>query len=186
VNSIPFPASGPAPMQHVRHDIDFVPAMPQAHAPDDPQATAAEVAVAAELVTTVHKPISQVMDEILWTVHAEDHIDRVEEIFAQQGLTSAPVVGSNGAIVGMLGAPELLAFHAEGKNPKAVQAWEISRIRLFEVGPDDTVEDVAKLMTDNALPSIAVTEFGRLKGVVSEHTLLQEILHVLPDERAKD
>ena len=160
----------------------FAPSVPAS----DPQVTAAEVAVAVELVSTVGKPISQVMEATLWTVHAEDSIEKVEEIFAAQGLASAPVVGSNGAIVGMLGAPELAAFHAEGKNAKAVQAWEISRIKTFEVSPTDTVEEVAKLMTENKIEHISVTEFGRLKGIVSAQNLLQEILNVLPHEAPKE
>ena len=92
------------------------------------------------------------------------------------------MVGSNGAIVGMIGAAELAQFHIEGKNAKAVQAWEISRITTFEVSPADTVEEVAKLMSDNKIENISVTECGRLKGIVSTQDLLQEILKVLPDD----
>lgn len=139
-------------------------------------------AASDELVAKVHQPISDVMDRTLWTVHAEDSIEQVEGILAEQGLTSAPVVGSNGAIVGMIGTPELVQFHADGKNAKAVQAWEISRIKHFEVSPGDTVEDVAKLMAENKVESVSVTECGRLKGVVSTQDLLQELLKVLPDE----
>lgn len=135
-----------------------------------------------ELAAKVHQPISEIMEQTLWTVHAEDSIEQVEEILTEQGLTSAPVVGSNGAIVGMIGTPELVQFHAEGKNAKAVQAWEISRIKHFEVSPGDTVEEVAKLMAENKVESISVTECGRLKGVVSTQDLLQEILKVLPEE----
>jgi len=141
-----------------------------AHAPSD------------ELIATVSQPISSVMEQTLWTVHDEDTIEKVEEILAEQDLASAPVVGSNGAVVGMIGTQELVQFHAEGKNAKAVHAWEISRIKAFEVSPDDTVEEVAKLMADNKIEHISVTECGRLKGIVSTQDLLQEILKVLPDE----
>ncbi len=167
------------------NQIEFASSLDDVTAHPAPEVTAADVAVAAELVSTVSKPISDVMEHTLWTVHAEDSIDKVEEILATQGLASAPVVGSNGAIVGMIGAPELVAFHAEGKNAKAVQAWEISRIKTFEVSPTDTVEDVAKLMTENKIENISVTEFGRLKGVVSSQDLLQELLNVLPHDAAK-
>ena len=130
----------------------------------------------------VSRPISSVMDQTLWTVHAEDSIERVEEILAEQNLLSAPVVGSNGAIVGMIGAHELAHFHTEGKNAKAVQAWEIARIKTFEVSPGDSVEEVAKLMADNKIENISVTECGRLKGIVSTQDLLQDMLRALPDE----
>lgn len=147
-----------------------------------PHTPEASHAAGDDLIATVSRPISSVMEETLWTVHAENTIEKVEEILAEQGLTSAPVVGSNGAIVGMIGTQELVQFHAEGKNAKAVQAWEISRIKAFEVSPGDTVEDVAKLMAENKIETISVTECGRLKGIVSTQDLLQEILKVLPDE----
>lgn len=155
--------------------------------PQDSPPPAPDIAAAVpaeELAAHVSRPISEVMDATLWTVHAEDSIERVEAILSEQGLTSAPVVGSNGAIVGMIGAAELVQFHADGKNAKAVQAWEISRIKTFEVSPGDSVEDVAKLMAENKIENISVTECGRLKGIVSTQDLLQDMLKVLPDDTA--
>jgi predicted transcriptional regulator len=189
VNDTPLPEIEPERLAAASNMIEFdtsleARVLEAVTAEPEVAATPAEVAVAAELVSTVHKPIAEVMDQTLWTVHAEDPIDKVEAFLAAQGLSSAPVVGSNGAIVGMIGAPELAAFHAEGKNPKAVQAWEISRIKTFEVNPTDTVEEVAKLMAENKVETISVTEFGFLKGVVSSQNLLQEILNVLPSEPA--
>ena len=163
---IPAPAPALAPPAHP---------MPTSHEMSPP-------AGAEALVAQVSRPISEVMEQILWTVHAEDSIERVEQILADQGLSCAPVVGSNGAIVGMIGQSELAHFHIEGKNPKAVQAWEISRIKSFEVSPGDSVEDVAKLMAENKIENISVTECGRLKGIVSTRDLLQDILNVLPHE----
>lgn len=186
MNNPPLPEIEPDRLTASSNDIAFESSAPAPSPESDLHASAAEVAVAVELVSAVHRPISAVMEATLWTVHAEDSIDKVEEILAAQGLASAPVVGSNGAIVGMIGATELAAFHAEGKNAKAVQAWEISRIKTFEVSPTDTVEDVAKLMTENKIEHISVTEFGRLRGVVSAQGLLQEILNVLPGDTTRE
>lgn len=159
--------------------IEFVPAAMAA-----PEAMTAELEQGGDATVHPHagRPISAVMDQTLWTVHAEDSIERVVEILAAQNLSSAPVVGSNGAIVGMLGAAELAQFHTEGKNAKAVQAWEIARIKAFEVSPGDTVEDVAKLMAENKIENISVTECGRLKGIVSTQDLLRDMLKALPDQ----
>ena len=182
MNDLPLPDIQPDRLQQATNEIEFTPAPATVTDSAGHEVTEAEVAVAVELVSTVSQPISAVMEATLWTVHAEDFIEAVEATFAAQGLNSAPVVGSNGAIVGMIGAPELAAFHAEGKNPRAVQAWEISRIKYFEVSPTDTVEEVAKLMNEHRIDTISVTEFGRLKGIVSAQNLLQEILNVLPGE----
>lgn len=122
------------------------------------------------------KPVSSMMERNMWTVDAEDMVEEVEQILARQGLASIPVVGSNGAIVGIIGPQELARFFSEKGNAKAVRAWEISRCTTFEVGPDDSIEDVAKLMAEKTIEYIAVTELGVLKGVVSALNLLQAVL----------
>jgi predicted transcriptional regulator len=169
--------------------IEFVPAAVAPPLVPDEMAPAAAAAYAmagdSELASHVSRPISSVMEQTLWTVHAEDSIERVEGILTEQELSSAPVVGSNGAVIGMIGAQELAQFHIDGKNAKAVQAWEIARIKLFEVSPGDSVEEVAKLMAENKLENMSVTECGRLKGIVSTRDLLQDMLNALPDESSR-
>ena len=141
---------------------------------------------AADKMSNVGMPISSIMDKTLWIVNAEDTIEKVEETLAMHGLTSIPVLGSNGAIVGMIGIQELALFHAEKKNAKAVRAWEISRIKAFEVSPGDTVEDVANFMAESKIENIAVTELGGLKGVISTQDLVQVILKKITDDASHD
>jgi CBS domain-containing protein len=131
------------------------------------------------------KPISSMMQQNVRSVDAEDTIDKVEEILFAHGSSSAPVIGSNGAIVGIIGQQELADFHAARKNAKAVRAWEISRCKMFEVSPHDTLEDVAKLMAENKIEYIAVTELGALKGVVTALDLVQVILREAEQEHAR-
>ncbi len=151
------------------------------YAPEIAEPALAQEPPEADLAAYMGRPISAVMDRTLWTVHAEDSIEKVEEILGGQNLKSAPVVGSNGAIVGMIGGQELSQFHSEGKNAKAVQAWEIARIRTFEVAPGDSVEEVAKLMAEHKVENISVTECGRLIGIVSTQDLLNDMLKALPE-----
>ncbi|QYF92719.1 CBS domain-containing protein [Massilia sp. PAMC28688] len=176
MNTAAMPYTGPERRLNTGLGLTLEPVDPTvvgAHAP--PMADGA-----AALVSTVHRPIAEVMEPKLWTVHDEDSVARVEEIFAEQHLSCAPVMGANGIIAGMIGAAELAQFHFENKNPKAVQAWEICRIKHFEVSPHETVEDVARQLTEHQVESVAVTEDGHLLGVVTLKDLMQEILRVLP------
>lgn len=183
MNESAMPYSGPERRINTGLQLTLEPADPTVVG-GFPGVTAAEASAGAELVSIVHKPVSAVMDATLWTVHDEDSVARVEEIFSEHHLSCAPVMGANGVISGMIGAAELAQFHFENKNPKAVHAWEICRIRHFEVSPDETVEAVAKQLTDHQVESVAVTESGRLLGVVTLTDLMQEILNVLPAEPA--
>ncbi|CAN5287028.1 hypothetical protein BH11PSE11_BH11PSE11_07990 [soil metagenome] len=126
--------------------------------------------------TRTSAPISSAMQENVPTVDAEDFIDQVERVLGTNNLTAVPVLGSNGAIVGVIGAHEITQFVAEKKNAKAVRAWEISRCRLFEVGPNDPVDEVAKLLAENQFDYIAVTELGSFKGMVQARDLVPILL----------
>lgn len=119
------------------------------------------------------KPISSVMRHDLSAVDAADTVEKVQQVLAAQTCTSVPVIGSNGAIVGIIGPQELAQLLADKKNPKVARAWEISRCTMFEVRPDDSIEDVARFMADNKLDYVAVTELGALKGLVSALDLVQ-------------
>jgi len=123
----------------------------------------------------LQQPISSVMTRNLRTVYAEDTVEIVEKTLKKLGYASIPVQGSNGIIVGMIGPQELAHFFSENKNPKAVQAWEISCCTTFEVSPDESIEAVSTLMTEKKVEYIAVTELGELIGVVSALDILEEI-----------
>ncbi len=118
-------------------------------------------------------PVSSVMVKNLWTVHAEDTIQNVEKTMHREGLSSVPVMGSNGVIIGVVGARELAEFIAGNKNPHVVCAWEVSRCTNFEVAPETTIAQVASLMTHDRVEYIAVTENGVLLGAVSALDILR-------------
>lgn len=121
------------------------------------------------------RPISSMMEKNVLTVHAENTVAQVEEILSMNNFSSVPVVGSNGVVIGMISSKELINFHAEKKNGTAVRAWEICRITHFEVGPDASVMDVAKLMVDHRIQHIAVTENGNLYGLVSAIDFVEQV-----------
>ena len=133
------------------------------------------VATAADSRTKFCNPISSIMQQNVTSVYAENTVDHVERVLTEKNLLSVPVRGSNGAIVGIIGPEELARFHLDKKNAKAVRAWEISRCTMFQVSPDYSVEDVAKLMVEHRIEYIAVAKHGVLKGVVSALDLVQAI-----------
>src|SRR5450631_77964 len=69
-----------------------------------------KVATARFGAPKTNKPISSMMDPNAWTIDAEDTIEKVEEILSRQSSSAVPVMGSNGAIVGIIGPQELAQF----------------------------------------------------------------------------
>ena len=77
------------------------------------------------------KLISSVMQKQLAAVDASDTVAQVQQALAAQTCASVPVIGSNGAIVGIIGPRELAQFLADKKNPKVARARENRRCTMF-------------------------------------------------------
>jgi CBS domain-containing protein len=122
------------------------------------------------------RPISSMMETDILVVHDEDTVARVEQILSTHRFSSVPVLGAKDAVVGMICAQDIVAFHSARRMPAAVRAWEICRITHFQVGPDDSVIDVARLMLDNHIEHIAVTDKGNLLGLVSAIDFVEQLV----------
>lgn len=113
------------------------------------------------------KPISTIMQRIVNPAAMDDTVEEVERILNTHDFSCVPVVADNGAVVGILTSRDLLHFHATGKDPKAVHAWEICHYKPIEVRPDAPIADVAERMVNNRIHHIVVAENGAMKGIVS-------------------
>ena len=60
-----------------------------------------------------------------------------------------------------------MKFHALGRDPLAVPAWQLCSYRPISVGIDAPVHEVARLMVDRHVHHVVVTEGSSLAGVVS-------------------
>jgi len=86
-----------------------------------------------------NQPISKLMSRLVWSIGFEDSVKSIENLFSTKGLAWAPVLEPSGRVVGVLSAVDLLRFHAEGKDPEAVQAWQLCSYKPFTVEPDTEV-----------------------------------------------
>lgn len=97
----------------------------------------------------------------------DDTVEQVEALMKSHHVSSAPVFDTNGAILGIITATDLLQFHAMGRDPKRVSAWEICSYRPFDVAPDTPISEVAELMLAHRIHHVVVTDHGSMVGIVS-------------------
>jgi len=119
------------------------------------------------------QPVSRIMVKSVFTADTEDTIERVDDLLNTHKLSSIPVVDAKGVIFGILSAPDLVRFHAAGKNPRTVRAWELCTYKPIEVGPATPAGEVARLMVKNRIHHVVVTENGLIKGFVSTLDFLE-------------
>jgi signal-transduction protein with cAMP-binding, CBS, and nucleotidyltransferase domain len=111
--------------------------------------------------------ISSLMHSPVWSVSMDDTVQTVEAQMAELGLSWAPVVEPDGALVGVIALSDLMQFHRRGEDPAVVPMWQICSYKPISVGADTSVADVARLMLAQKIHHVVVTERGAMVGVVS-------------------
>lgn len=120
--------------------------------------------------------ISSVMQRDILAVDVDEPVEKVEWLLIQNKLSFVPVIDPCGDCFGVISAPDLVHFHLTKKNPKKERAWEICTHRVIEVSPEVPVLEVARIMIENKIHHVIVTEENILKGVASSIDLLRKCI----------
>ncbi len=111
--------------------------------------------------------ISSMMTTQVWTVGMDDTVHEVEAFMREHALSWAPVREPSGAVVGVIGAADLLQFHVRKGDAHATRTWQICTYKPISVSPDTNVSDVAHLMLRHKTHHVVVMDQERIVGVVS-------------------
>ena len=111
--------------------------------------------------------ISSMMQRQVWSVGLDETVQAVEAQMAAKRLSWVPVLESNGVVLGIISASDLLRFHADKKDPSKVCAWQLCTYKPITVRADATVGEVARLMVEKSIHHVVVTEGADIQGVLS-------------------
>ena len=111
--------------------------------------------------------VAAVMHPGALSVGMDDSITTVEGVLAAQGRSWAPVVDNRGTVIGVISAADLLSFHAQQRDPQAVQAWQLCSYQPVVVGPQVSLADLAQQMLQRHAHHAVVAEGTQLLGHVS-------------------
>lgn len=135
--------------------------------------------------------VKDIMSTDLITVREDAVIRDLIKIFADNDISGVPVLDKDGYISGVVSSIDILKnesshnFYIEPfmKNIE-ISLFEdakffdqpISTIMskdLYTISPDDTVAGMAKIMHENRIHRLLVTEYDKLVGIVSSFDLLK-------------
>ena len=111
--------------------------------------------------------ISSLMQQRVCSVGLDETVQAVEAQMAAKSLSWVPVLESNGVVLGIISASDLLRFHADKKDPSKVCAWQLCTYKPITVRADATVGEVARLMVEKSIHHVVVTEGADIQGVLS-------------------
>ena len=119
----------------------------------------------------------KVRDAMAKTVSSAMKSDRVIDIarkMKQEDAGFIPVVENGGTMVGVITDRDIvIRCIAEGHDPRNESAEHVMSREVTIIGPDDDIEQAARMMEHEEIRRLPVAENGRLVGVLSHGNLVQ-------------
>lgn len=104
---------------------------------------------------------------------------------ALQNVGAMVVIGPDG-VVGIVSERDVVRqLHEQGPGLLRKQVGEIMSSEVLTCGPDDHIDDLAALMTNNRIRHIPVLDGGRLAGIVSIGDVVKHRMEELQAEQAQ-
>lgn len=147
----------------------------------------------------------EIMTREVVTVRPETPVAELARLFAERGISGAPVVDAEGNLRGIVTESDLMRRVAVGAERPGLfaglladpaerardyarthgrTAQDVMTTDPLTLGPDVPVDRVAKLLEERDIRRVPIVAAGRLLGVVSRADLLKAVLAAAPDTPA--
>jgi CBS domain-containing protein len=97
------------------------------------------------------------------------------ELLTKPSVESVLVVGDGDRLLGCVTKGAVVAAVAAGRDVGALRARDLCDPDVTTVGPDASLDEALHLMAEHGLERLAVTEDGRLLGVLPRESLVRRI-----------
>jgi len=122
------------------------------------------------------------------TVHPDDHLVDVRKSMQEQGVRHLPVV-EGGKLVGIVSLNSIrdaapskatdLSIHEVHYLLSKMKIREVMKKDVITCGPDDHVEDVAKIMQTKRIGAVPVVDRGDLVGILTNDDMFRILMKML-------
>ncbi|MFO7762363.1 MAG: CBS domain-containing protein [Wenzhouxiangellaceae bacterium] len=121
-----------------------------------------------------YRTVGQFMATDLFTVRPDDIVDFAASLMEWRYVRHVPVEDDSGRLLGLISHRQLLRLIARGidKKNEPVMVRDIMRPDPTSIGPETTTVEAIRLMRENRLSCLPVTENGKLVGLVTEYDLI--------------
>jgi CBS domain-containing protein len=122
--------------------------------------------------------IREYMDTTVPTLIPETQIMDAVDFLLNQKVTGAPVVGSNGKLVGIVTETDLLKLLTEGIQgdpPTEATVAEFMTTDVITVPPEVDIYYVAGMFLANKFRRLPIVEDGKIVGAVTRYDLLRVV-----------
>jgi len=142
-----------------------------------------------------------IMTSEIISVTVEDTVEGVAKLLTQHKISGIPVLDGDGKLVGIVTEADLLVrnkeihipsafallggviwlenpkkFEEELKKAVAVKVKDIMTEKVYTVGEEATLEEIATLMADKKVNRVPVVREGKVIGIVSRGDIVKSLV----------
>jgi CBS-domain-containing membrane protein len=122
--------------------------------------------------------VASIMEMHVVALKMEDTVETAEQALSNGRFSCVPIVDEKGEGFGIVSAADMVRFHSQKKNPKAVRVWEMCTYEAVTVAPDLPLKEAARLMLGKKIHHLIVARSDRKKieGIVSSLDIIAALL----------
>ncbi len=113
------------------------------------------------------KSVQKLMTKSVQTVKHDTSIGHLDDIFADKGISGAPLVDDDDNLVGFVTKSDIARFDSTGDDAFFVKARSIASDKVITVAPDASIEEAAQKMLDEHVHHLVVMDDGAIVGILS-------------------
>lgn len=125
--------------------------------------------------------VKQLIARTVKTCSEQDSLNTAAKIMWDAGIGCVPVVNKDSCVIGLITDRDIcMAAYTQGNSLSAIKVGSAMAQKIIHCRPDDDVATAARLMAENGVYRLPVTEpNGRLIGLISLDDMARESQHKL-------
>ncbi len=120
-------------------------------------------------------------------VDVEDTVQKAADVMRKNDISSV-IVTEKGDGVGIITERDVISkIVAENKSPTKTKVSDVMTCPLITISPQSGIDDAARMMRDNDIHRLVVSDKGKIIGVLSDSDIvrIEPALHLLIRERSQ-
>ena len=117
----------------------------------------------------LERPVAEVMEKNIRTVHCQSTVAEVESLLLRYNISGAPVVTTDGELMGVVSKADIAPFHRDPREPSSQTelAYSITTPVAITVDGDSTIKEAARLMVQREIHRLIVVQGGIPIGILT-------------------
>ena len=117
----------------------------------------------------LERSVAAVMEKNIRTVHCQSTVAEVEALLLEHNISGAPVVSTDGELMGVVSKTDIARFHGDPSKPAsdAEIAYAITTPIAITIDGDATIKEAASLMVKRKIHRLIVVRAGIPIGILT-------------------